>query len=49
MFAVPHKKEDRHHLVVLLLLRVKSILLFVRGCKHFGLQPDCSKKISLKL
>jgi hypothetical protein len=40
------KKEDRPHLqvhqITFLLLRVGSILFFVRGCKHSDLQQCCT-------
>jgi hypothetical protein len=40
-FAASHKKKDGPHLqihqITFLLLRVGSILFFVRGCKHSGL------------
>jgi hypothetical protein len=50
-FAASHKKVDGPHLqihqITFLLLRVGSILFFVRSCKHSGLQQCCTKFFSL--
>ena len=49
-FAASHKKVDGPHLqiqqITFLLLRVGSILFFVRSCKHSGLQQCCTKFFS---
>jgi hypothetical protein len=49
-FTASHKKVDGPHLqihqITFLLLRVGSILFFVRSCKHSGLQQCCTKFFS---
>lgn len=44
----PHPQQQQQLKRYLVDLQVRRVLLFVRGCKHPGLHPACTKFFSIK-